>query len=101
MAIDWDKVREDDNDYTTAELLAKVVRDMLANGKINDVVTLAVYALANAGDKDHQSTAAAYDSDLDALAGALADHTLNCIWADRWDERMEIAAQNKFDMPRD
>lgn len=101
MAIDWDKVREDDNDHTTTELLAEVVRGMLAKGKVNEVVTLAAYALANAGDKDHQSTAAAYDSDLDALAEGVANHTLDRIWADRWDERMDISAQNKFDMKRD
>jgi hypothetical protein len=92
--IDLDQVREQDNDNTDA---AKI-REYLAKASPEAMMRLAVYAVANAGDpKEHRSTAASYDSEVDHAAKLEADAIITRIWADMWEDRKDAAAQHKFD----
>lgn len=94
MTIDWDIIREQDNDNTDA---AKI-RDYLAKASPETMMRLAVFAVANAGDpKEHRNTAAAYDPEVDHVAGLEADAIITRIWADMWDDRKDAAAQHKYD----
>lgn len=91
MTIDWDIIREQDNDNTDA---AKI-REYLAKASPETMMRLAVYAVANAG--ANQSTAASYDDEVQHAAELEADAIITRIWADMWEDRKDAAAQHKYD----
>ncbi len=88
-SIDWDKVREDDNDNTTAEVIRAALRDYLNDpADVETLLNLAVFAVANAGNpQDFRSTAAAYDGEVDHLARLAADKIISDIWEGLWYDR--------------